>query len=341
MSGPVPWLPAAVGVPLSWCYGAAVRLRNAWWAHRTPLEARVPVVSVGNLVVGGSGKSPMVRWIAERLAASGRHPAIALRGYRRSEDPRLPAGDEAAEHARLLPGVPLAVGADRSAAIAALLARSPAVDVVVLDDGFQHRRLARRLDVVLVDATRAGLDDRLLPAGWLREPASGLARADAVVVTRASAVDAAFADRIQTLHGRPPVAWCTHALQDVTLCEDGREERRGVEWLAGRRLGTVSAIARPETFDLALREAGARVVPLRALRDHSAFSDADLARAAAAARDAGVDAVACTMKDWVKLAPLADRLGLPVAVPRVGIRMVAGEAALVELVVAASMPPVH
>ena len=155
MSGPVPWLPAAVGVPLSWCYGAAVRLRNAWWAHRTPLEARVPVVSVGNLVVGGSGKSPMVRWIAERLAASGRHPAIALRGYRRSEDPRLPAGDEAAEHARLLPGVPLAVGADRSAAIAALLARSPAVDVVVLDDGFQHRRLARRLDVVLVDATRA------------------------------------------------------------------------------------------------------------------------------------------------------------------------------------------
>ncbi len=184
-------------LPLSWAYGAAVRARNRRYdrpgaAHR----ATIPVLCVGNLTAGGTGKTPMVAWLVRRLQAAGRRPCIVTRGYggRAGRGPLLVssgggplagsdvAGDEPVLLARALPGAIVLAGSDRVAAAAAAAAEG--ADVVVLDDGFQHRRLARDLDLVLLDGTAPFGNGRLLPAGPLREPLDGLARASAVLVTR-------------------------------------------------------------------------------------------------------------------------------------------------------------
>ncbi|MBL8756996.1 MAG: tetraacyldisaccharide 4'-kinase, partial [Phycisphaerae bacterium] len=200
--GPAPgWL----GVPLARVYGAVVGWRNARFDRGVGVtRVGVPVVSVGNVSVGGTGKTPMVMWLARRLMERGERPAIALRGYKGG---RGGAGsDEATEFRRWLPEVPLAVGGDRVATIGALRgsAEGARVSCVLLDDGFQHRRLHRDLDVVLVDATRDPFADRLLPAGWLREPVEGLKRAGAVVLTRYDAGDAghlSLRERLEQTHG--------------------------------------------------------------------------------------------------------------------------------------------
>ena len=128
-----------------------------------------------------------------------------MRGY--AARPGEPS-DEQAEYARRCPSVPVAADPDRVRSIGEHLARDPAIDCVVLDDGFQHRRLARNLDLVLVDATQRIFGERLLPAGYLREPVTALRRADAVVVTRAGSIDERLAASIERAHGAPPIAWC-------------------------------------------------------------------------------------------------------------------------------------
>ena len=141
----------------------------------------VPVVSVGNLSVGGTGKSPFTRRLAEAIIASGGKPAIALRGYRSRS---TGGSDEAREYEDSLPDVPILVGADRARTILSALESAPgSFDCVVLDDGFQHRRLHRDLDIVLVDSSRSDVFGDLLPNGWLREPVTALSRADCVALT--------------------------------------------------------------------------------------------------------------------------------------------------------------
>ncbi len=214
MTGPLPGYMAPLTIPASWIYGAAVAARNARLDRGGGVAAiDRPVVSVGNLTAGGAGKTPMVAWIADLLGAHGRKPVIAMRGY--GARPPEPS-DEEAEYALRLPDVPVVADPDRLSALRRFLDANPAVDSVLLDDGFQHRRLARDLDLVLIDATRETLGDRLLPAGFLREPPSALRRADAVVVTRAVRVDDAIAAKIRAAHGRPPVAWSRHVWTDQT-----------------------------------------------------------------------------------------------------------------------------
>ncbi|MBM4112554.1 MAG: tetraacyldisaccharide 4'-kinase [Phycisphaerae bacterium] len=335
--------------PASWIYGAgvvavrAVRTRGGA-ARRLP----IPVVSVGNLTVGGTGKGPLVRWIAEALRAEGRRPAIALRGYRAG-----PAGsDEALEHRALLPEVPVAVGADRAASIEAARERDPSIDVAILDDGFQHWRLARQLDLVLVDATNPGLDEPMLPAGSRREPLGALRRADAVIVTRAAALDAALSRRISKWHGREPIAWCRHAWIDLMVTEIGagapapRPEPRS--WLDSRRVGVLAGVGNPDSLLAQVRERAPAARWLRRLPDHASIDSASLRSWIEEAIERGDDAILCTMKDWVKIEPLlpsiatappsgSDRGGaspglgrrrIPIVVPRLSIDFVAGESAL-------------
>ena len=144
-----------------------------------------PVISIGNLTLGGTGKTPMVQHAASVLMDAGHRPAIVLRGYgaRRGED-----SDEAMEHRAALPGVPVMAQPDRVAALATLRRTHPEVDVVLLDDGFQHRFVKRCSDIVLIDARRVLDEERVLPAGRLREPLASLARATDVVVTHADRV---------------------------------------------------------------------------------------------------------------------------------------------------------
>ncbi len=171
--------------PASWLFGAIVAARNARFDRQPPSAGMLPCVSVGNLTVGGTGKTPVAAWCVQRLRERGARPAVVLRGV---------GDDEWRVHGLLNPGVPVVVSADRVAGVD--LARARGAGCVVLDDAFQHRRASRVADIVLVSADRWTGKDRLLPAGPFREPLRALRRADVAVIT----VKAADSDAIDAVH---------------------------------------------------------------------------------------------------------------------------------------------
>jgi tetraacyldisaccharide 4'-kinase len=322
MTGPLPdWL-NPVATAASAGYGAAVRWRNRRLDDALAVSCGVPVISVGNIVAGGTGKTPMTQWIVRTLQGEGHAPMIAMRGHRGGEN-----SDEVREHRRALPGVPLAVGADRTASVAAARAGRPECDVVVLDDGFQHRRLRRDADWVLVDATRPALHDALLPRGWLREPASSLRRATGVIVTRADAVDAALDAEIRALHGQPPLAWCRHAW--VGLDGEGDVEARGLAWLQRTRVAVWAGTGHPQSIIAMAAAHGAVVVHAPRLADHARWDAAMVARLVRRAQAAGADAVLVTPKDWTKIEDLPKpAAALPMVRPRLAIEFLQGQETL-------------
>lgn len=315
------WLPLAHAAALA--YGVGLRINDALWRFRRASDLGVPVVSVGNVSAGGTGKTPFVRWTCGALAELGRRPAIAMRGYAARDG----ISDEAEEYRESLPGVPLAVGADRVASVAALRRGRPDIDCVVLDDGFQHRAVARALDIVLVDATRPAIDGALLPAGWLREPASSLRRAGMVVVTRAAREDPELAARIEREHGARPAAWTRHAwLRIERFGAGGRDMPLGS--VAGTRFVCATALGNPAPFVAEVESRGGRVRADLRFPDHHPFTRADADRIAGEARRHDA-AVLCTGKDWVKLRQVvADPGGVEWLVVRAGIEFLSGEPAL-------------
>jgi tetraacyldisaccharide 4'-kinase len=290
----------AVLVPAALAYGAVASLRNRLYdrgwlaAHRVPAQ----VLSVGNITVGGTGKTPATLWLAQRLSACGRRTGIVTRGYRKrrrgivivGEAGRAlvgPAegGDEAVMLARRFSG-PVVAGERRARAAAFACARF-ALDTVVLDDGFQHRSLARDADLVLAgdEAPTAWP----LPAGPLREPADGLGRARAVL-----AVDAAP----PAPPGVPLFRGTLRPRCLVRLDADGEWVEEPLERLRGRMVTAVAGVARPARFADTLARAGVVVRELLAFPDHHAYGGGDVARIAAAA---GGGPVVTTEKDLVKL----------------------------------------
>ena len=258
------------------------------WLHAE--RAPVPVVSIGNLAVGGAGKTPLAAWTAARLRAMGRRPAVALRGY---------GEDEVLVHRELNPDVPVFAAARRVEAACA--AAAAGCDVVVLDDGFQHRALARELEVVLVavEGWRAG--PRVLPRGPWREGPSALRRADVVVLTRKSAplarAEAVEREVAPWMDGRP-VACCHLAPGPLAALHGGATVEPEV--LAGRGVLAVAALADPSSFLAHLRAWGAEV-DAALFGDHHAFTAAE---AVELARRAARRAIVMTRKDAVKLRPL-------------------------------------
>ncbi len=329
MSGPLPDVLAPVAAPAAWLYGLGVRRRNARYdTGRGVRTIDRPVISVGNITTGGVGKSPMVRWICRHLQTQERTPCIAMRGYAGGEQ-----SDEVLEYRATLPDTPLVVDPDRAGALDAFLPDHPEIDCVVLDDGFQHRALARDLDLVLIDATRDTMRDRLLPAGHLREPIENLRRADAVIITRAEGPDDTLSAAVERAHGAPPLAWCRHRWTGVDWHAHGTCETRTVDTLRDRRVATMTGVGNPAAIVRQLEACGAAVVVQQPARDHERYTGADVRAALIAASAA--DALVVTMKDWVKLArhqALLDA-GPPVAVLRVDIEFTAGESALVDRLV--------
>ena len=323
---------AALAAP----YAAAVAARNAAYdagllaARRAP----VPVISIGNLTLGGTGKTPLVAWTVRVLAAAGRRPAIVSRGYGAAAGA---TSDEAAELALLVPGVPHVADRDRRAGAAA--AAAAGADCVVLDDGFQHRRLARDLDVVAIDATDPFGCGRLFPRGLLREPLAGLARAGAVVLTRADAVPAARRREIRAALAAAcgpgmPAVWAEAEHRPVAL----RRHASAAEPLAavrGRRVAAFAAIGNPAAFRAALEALGADVVHFRAFADHHAYAAADLADLARGAGAARADLAVTTLKDLVKVRR-DDLGGVPLAALEIALVVREGEAELAEIVTRAA-----
>lgn len=279
---------AAALAPLGWLYGAVMTVRNAAFRRglRRVSAPTVPTVSIGNLTVGGTGKTPVSAWFAEQLAARGARPGIVLRGY---------GDDEPSVHRTLVPTAVVVADPDRVRGSARAVAEGAMA--VVLDDAFQHRRAGRTVDVVLL-AAEQGWPRRCLPAGPLREPWAGLRRADLLLVTRKTADAAtagAFARRLAAKWGRP-VAVVELAASELQWVAG----RAGSRPAAGSKVLAVSGVGEPGAFVGQLASAGWSVVPAT-YPDHHAYTGADIADLVA--RGAAVAAVVCTLKDAVKLAP--------------------------------------
>jgi tetraacyldisaccharide 4'-kinase len=299
---------SAVLAPLAWAYGAAVRARNRRYDRPGASQrAPIPVLSIGNLAAGGTGKTPMVAWLVRRLQAEGRRPAIVTRGYggRAGKGPLLVSsgdgplagpdvcGDEPVLLARALPGVLVIAGSDRVGGAAA--AAVEGADVVVLDDGFQHRRLARDLDLVLVDGTEPFGNGRLLPAGPLREPLPALRRASAILATRClpgadvSAIVAAVAPCAPGV----PILRAGHRRNGFVAASGEPAGKPG-------RALAFCGIGNPVHFLRDLEEEGVEVAAARAFPDHHPYLEREMhGLAKLAARHDAV--LVTTEKDLVRL----------------------------------------
>jgi tetraacyldisaccharide 4'-kinase len=285
----------AVLSPATAIFAATVRARNSLYDRRLlPVRTpRVPALSVGNLTVGGTGKTPVSSWLALQLQWRGAHPAIVMRGY---------GDDEPLVHARLAPSIPVVVNANRFEAIARAAAEG--ADVAVLDDGFQHRGVARAADVVLISADVPDAPARALPSGPYREPFASLRRASLVIVTRkAASLDRAraVASRASLAAPSVPVAIVQLALASVHV---GARAPAPLGTLSGRRVLAIAGVGNATAFAEQLAQAGA-TVRLRAFPDHHAFTEADARSLARALEDDEIPI--CTLKDAVKLAPLWPR----------------------------------
>jgi tetraacyldisaccharide 4'-kinase len=290
-----------------------------WLYARGVLRSRAvgrPVVSIGNLTVGGTGKTPAVEVAVQTLLALGQRPAVVSRGYGRRTGGiqvvsdtgtiRLDAeeaGDEPFLLARRLPGVPVLVGGNRYATARLAIERF-GVTVIVLDDAFQHRTLVKDLEVVMARARQPWGNGQLLPAGPLREPLDALARADLVVASgAASAADAA--DVLDAVARHAPGVPVLTALAVPAECwEAGRMRPVSVGELAGRRVVAFAGIARPAGFLETLREARVDVADLLPFADHHWYAPEDVARVDERARTLDAEALITTEKDWVRLRKL-------------------------------------
>jgi tetraacyldisaccharide 4'-kinase len=300
--------------PAELLFRAGVRARNAWFdrpghAVRAPL----PVISIGNLAVGGTGKTPLVGWLAEQLLGSGHVPAIVSRGYGGTAGlgpivvssgggPRLDAraaGDEPLLLARMVPRAIVVVGSDRVEG--ATTAASLGASVAILDDGFQHRRLARDLDVVLLDGRAPFANRRMLPAGPLRESPKALRRAHVVVLTRLAAGDRAEAAvaAVRKTGFAGPVLRAGHA-------PAGFVGRDGARVEAPKRAVAFCGIGDPERFRTDLASLGVDVAAFHAFRDHHVLSAPEIRRLVDEAKTHGAPLVT-TQKDLVRLEPAGVR----------------------------------
>lgn len=281
-------------------YGWAIARRNRQFdrATREIVRPPVPAVSVGNLTVGGTGKTPMVEWISQYLRQHDVRVAILSRGYRAAADGR---NDEALELELALPDVPHLQNADRAGS-AAVAVEELASQLLLLDDGFQHRRLARDLDIVLLDASEPFGFDHVLPRGTLREPVAGLRRAGVVVLSRADMLDAArrAAVRSRVEKISPQAAWCEVEHRPAALLtSDGTRE--SLDAIKSQTIAAFCGIGNPAGFRHTLQRLGCRVAAWREFPDHHAYTREDVAAIAELARGSQASLIVCTRKDLVKL----------------------------------------
>ena len=335
------WLEKALLI-VSKVYGLGVRLRTAAYDKGIFKTRHLPcvVVSVGNVTLGGSGKTPLTIHIAKTLGLLGYRVAVISRGYGGSAEktgsivsdgtqvlvPAEVSGDEPFMMAAQLNETPILVGANRyRSGLLAVRRFNP--DVILLDDGFQHRRLARDLDLVLVDAHRPGGNLYLFPRGVLREPLAALNRGHAMVLTRMQSDENRWDKRLGSYLDSMPVFASQHRpkiVKSYTAAElsNGREDKRAssrnLENLNGKRALAFSGIATNENFFGALKDAGCLLMHTISFRDHHHYSRSDLAHIRKIADKLQVDCVLTTEKDYYRLSKRID-WNLPLTVVGVDI----------------------
>ena len=331
---------------LSLFYRLCVAVRScAYDAHilksrRLPL----PVISVGNIVVGGAGKTPFVELLASELRNRGTRVAILSRGYK-GRNPETPphlvsdgirvllsageAGDEPVMLAKKLPGVIVVTDPDRIRAGRQTVQRLGA-DLFVLDDGFQHRRLARDVDILLLDCNRPFGNGNLLPAGQLRETPRSIRRADIIVFTRCvSTPPQPLVEEVRGFNSRAPIF--SASIEPSGLIEINTGVMRDPVFLKGKRIAAFSAIARPDDFGRKLARLEATIAYHRPFPDHHIFTGREIGGIIDAGLSAGAEAIVTTAKDAVRLPE-----GLSAAIPlfslEIEMKIVGGADKLIESV---------
>lgn len=293
-------------------YAGAVRARNGLFDAGIKRVRRLdrPVISVGNITTGGTGKTPMVRWLAERLRADGKTVAILSRGYR-AQDNDL--GDELTmlDRALNVPGSkPILIQAspDRFRAGTSLLREHPNIDVFLLDDGFQHRRLWREFDLVLISAIEPFGFGHVLPRGLLREPLAGLKRADAFAITHADQASERQLDAIKSEIRKynQAAAFYQAVHRQVGLrSPDAQSIAIPIDHLCSHRFFAFCGIASPLLFEKQLKQFGGAYAGGYWFGDHHQYTLADMKDVARRAKEAGAEILLTTDKDWVKIESFA------------------------------------
>lgn len=342
--GLVPCVARAVLGVLSVPYAGLMRLRR--WAYRRgylrSYQPAVPVISVGNLTVGGAGKTPMVAWIVRHLQQAGHRPAVLTRGY-------MPRGGGASDEAQLLRQLcapaPVIVNPDRCAG--ARQGIEAGADVLVMDDGYQHLRLRRQLDIVLIDAIEPFGFGYVLPRGLLREPLSALQDADAIVLTRTDAVAARkLEDTLDVLRRHTRGSTFHSSVHQPTRLVDAAGNELPLTQLAGARVLGFCGLGNPLAFFATLERLGADLANRIALEDHTAYEPVLMEGLSAMARKAGAAALVTTAKDRTKLTGLLGDLpaDMPLWTLEVSLDLVEGGQALVDRILSvhlASLQPVR
>jgi len=287
-------------------YTLAVRWRNRQYDRgRKPVErVDVPVISVGNLTLGGTGKTPLVEWLARWFRQRGVRVTIISRGYGAEAGAQ---NDEAIELEQKLPDVPHVQNPDRVAA-AKMAIEEFGCQLILLDDAFQHRRIHRDLNIVVVDALEPFGFGHVFPRGALREPLSGLRRADVVVLSRADLVQPAERERIRAIVAQhaPSALWveASHRPERL-LSASGREE--SLTALAKEPVAAFCGVGNPAGFRHTLAGIGCQLIEMREFPDHFSYQRSDVESLTQWAGNLPIQAVACTHKDLVKLG--IDNLG--------------------------------
>jgi tetraacyldisaccharide 4'-kinase len=309
---------------LSYLYGLAVRIRTRVYKNRRKKELPGFVLSIGNLTVGGTGKTPAAAMIADWALKEGYRPAILSRGYGSKHGGKIfevsdgqhlsctpaQAGDEAYLLAKNLPGVPVILSKARYEA--GLLAQERhGSDFFILDDGFQHMGLRKDLDLVLLDATSPFGNMHLLPRGPLREPMEHLRRADAFILTRTGpGTNLIMMNYLKKKFGGKPAFQSEHVPDRLVL--PNLKSTRGPDFIRGKRVVAFAGIARPEVFRETLIKLGAELTHFRSFRDHHVFVGSDFQNLVAERHRLRADLLITTEKDYVRLgqlAPTDDLLG--------------------------------
>lgn len=337
---------------LSKGYKKVVTMRNSKFdANKGVVRVSVPVISVGNITAGGTGKTPMVRFICDILGQKGLHPTVLSRGYRAKDNSQNTiisqngsilvepeeSGDEAWLLAKVLPKSSVIIGRNRieSAHIAIDELRA---DYLVMDDGFQHRALYRDKDIVLIDASNPFGYESVLPRGLLREPIEGLERAHIIVLTKVDQVDpgvvAALRKRLARMLPQKPVYETIHKPRAVYTLEEWADGAEGnaVGLDSDLPMMAVSGIGNPQSFTKTLEGCGYNIVNTMGFGDHHDFSDDDVVEIWKQAFAHQAKAIIITEKDAVKLSQLhtIEDLRIPILVLSIGIEFISGKQEFIE-----------
>ena len=322
---------------LSLLYSSVVRLRHLFYALNIfkSYSLEVPVICVGNIAIGGVGKTPMVVYVVNHLLEKGLKPAVLIRGYMagaKKGDKNIDS-DEARMLEELLPNVPILVGADRVKSAKAFLGtpdkgECPPVDVFVMDDGFQHFRLKRDLDVVVLDAFSPFGNGHVMPRGILREPISAIKRAGCVVLTKSDLCEddgKSSAAQVSKIAGDKPVSRASHSPENFRDIKDGK--LLDPEWIMGKNAALFCSIGNPQGFRSTVESLEANVKQQIVFEDHHVYQKKDILKINDICLKQGVDVLVTTHKDAVKIMSFKDILDprLQILVLNISFKIIDGE----------------